>query len=93
MIETSAHFRRFVDIDHCDGLALRRVAVEQMGAAPILQHRGELPAYIDGVANPGIHAETACRPVQVGRVAGEKDATLLISLCHDTVPSPGPYGK
>ena len=93
VIEAGAHFGGFIDVDHCDGLALGRVAVEQTGPGPTLQHRGKLPAYIDGVANPRVHAETACRPVQVCGITGEKDAIVLIPLGHDTVPGPGADGK
>src|SRR6185503_9982439 len=93
VVETGAHFRRLVDVDHGDGLALRGIAVEQVRAAPALQHRGELPADIDGIADAGVHAEAAGRPIEVGRVSGEKDPAFLIAIGDHAVSGPGPHGK
>ena len=53
--------------------ALGLVGREQAAAAPSLDHRGELPAEIGGIAHAGVETEAAGRRVLMRRVAGEED--------------------
>ncbi len=92
VIEAGAHRPGLAHVMHADRPALRLVAVEELGAAPALQHRGELPAQVHRVADAGVHAEAARRPQEVRRVAGEKDAPVPIALRDDAVAGPGPDG-
>src|SRR5262249_44038229 len=50
--------------------ALHLVGGEQLGSAPALEHRGELPRQVDRVAHAGIVAEAAGRNDEMAGVAG-----------------------
>ena len=65
---------RLADHPLLDRASLDLVAVEQRRAAPAVQHGRELPAQIDGIAEPGVEPVPAERRIQVRRVAGQEDA-------------------
>ena len=53
---------------------LRLIGFQQAVAGVVLQDSGELPRQVDGVADAGIHALTADRAVNVGRVSEQESA-------------------
>ena len=55
-----------------DGAPLGLVALEQARPTPALQDGGELPAEVDGVADPGVEPVPAERRVEVRGVPGEE---------------------
>ena len=65
-----------------DRQPLGLIGVEQMRAAPALQHGGEFPGEIGRVVDPGIHAEAAGRREQMHGVAGEQHAPVGKALGH-----------
>ena len=67
---------RGADIAVADLPPLDLVRREKLRSTPALQRRGELPAEIDGIADAGIHPETAGRNDEMHGVAGEEDAAV-----------------
>ncbi len=57
---------------------------------PAVVDRGEFPAEIDGIANPGVHAQTAVRRRDVHGVAREQHAAAAIVIRHHAPPDPVP---
>ncbi len=67
--------------------ALGLVAVQQSGAALALDHRGKLPAEIDGVLDGGVVAKPAGGREQMHGIAAEQDAAALEVLGHQRMTS------
>jgi hypothetical protein len=59
-----------------DGMALRRIGVEEALWRPSFDGCGELPAKVDGIAEAGVHALSAEGRVHVGGIACGQDAAL-----------------
>ncbi len=57
-----------------DGLAFRRVGMQQARRAALPQHRGELPSEIEAVLHGNVHALARFRAVGVAGVAGDEHA-------------------
>src|SRR5262245_2038244 len=68
--------------------ALALVGVEQAASTPSLDHGGELPAEISGVAHAGVEAETAGGRVLMRGVAGEEDAAYPVAVRHQVARNP-----
>src|SRR6185437_15432977 len=58
------------------------VAVEQRVRCPAFHDRRQLPGKVDGVANPGVHALTAGRAVDMRGITAEEGASLAEMLRH-----------
>src|SRR5689334_9421048 len=80
--------RRAGDRARADRAPLAIVAREELRSAPFLDHGRELPAEIDRVAEPGVHAESAGRRDLMDRIAGEEHATAAIAFGEDALPPP-----
>ena len=59
-----------------EGDALGLVGVEQRGVGASVQHRGELPGEVHGVADAGVHPLAADGAVDVRGVAEQEGAAL-----------------
>ena len=75
------------------GTALRLVAVEKPRATPAGKHRRELPSEIDCVSKSGIQSKTGGWMVKMSRIAGEKDAAMLIAVGNHIARCPAPHGQ
>src|SRR6185437_7521181 len=82
---------RLVDIADRDRPPFRRVAFEEMRAAPAVDTRIELPGQIDGILNAHIHAEAAGRRRQMRGIAGNEDAAFAEIVGDQRTPHPGQY--
>src|SRR5262249_48355352 len=58
------------------------------GAAPALEDGGKLPAEIDGIAEPGVHAERARRRELMDGVAEEENRSRRVALRDHALPCP-----
>lgn len=72
-----------------DRPALPLIGGEELGAAPAAERCGELPAEIDGVADPHIHAEAAEGRVQVAGIAREERAAAAVAIGDEALRDPG----
>ena len=57
-----------------DGLAFRRIAMQEAGRAALPQHRRQLPSEIEAVLHRHVHALARFRAVGVAGVAGDEHA-------------------
>jgi hypothetical protein len=64
------------------------VTPKQLPPAPAVVDRGELPAEIDSIADPGVHAEPTVWRHHVHRIAGQKHAAAPILIGHHPAPHP-----
>ena len=60
------------------GPSFGSVAVEEPAGGPARNDQGELPCQVVRVHDPGVHALTACRSVDVHGVAGEQHAAAAV---------------
>src|SRR5262245_31887311 len=81
-------FRGHGDIPDTDGSSLGVIGGEQTITAPSGEHRRELPAQTDRVADAGIHPERAGRRQLMDGVACEKDASARIAFSYDAASRP-----
>ena len=72
-----------------DRPALPLIGGEELGAAPAAERCGELPAEIDGVADPHIHAEAAEGRVQVAGIARQEHAVAAVAIGDEALRDPG----
>src|SRR5215831_9182464 len=66
------------DIANADRAALRLVALEKPRAAPAGNHRRQLPAEVDRVAEAGVEAKPCGRMIEVRRIAREENAAMTV---------------
>ncbi len=66
------------NIAPADLAALDLVGGEQLRSAPSLEHCGELPGEIDGIADAHVHAEAAEGRMEMAGVAGNKHPAIEI---------------
>ena len=65
-----------------DGPPFDLAGLDQIGAAPAVDRRGELPGEVRGVVHAGVHAEAAGRREQVRGIACQDDASGDETLGH-----------
>ena len=63
-----------------DRAALLGVAVKQPGAAPVVQHGGELPAQVDGILEPRIQPVRAIGRMAVRRIPGDEGPAPAVGI-------------
>src|SRR5262249_502521 len=73
-----------------DGATLGIVRLQQVLAAPTLQHRGKLPSQIARILKPDVDAIPPVRRMAVGGIACNKDAARAIALGNREAQVPKP---
>src|SRR5262249_35024030 len=79
------------DIANADRAALRLVALEKPRAAPAGDHRRQLPAEVDRVAEAGVEAKPCGRMIEVRRIAREENAAMTVVVGDNIARHPAPH--
>ena len=82
---TKANTRSVVATSRREADALRLVGVEQTRGGACVEHGGELPRQVHGVADASVHPLAADRAVDVGGVSQQERAPLPESRRHPVV--------
>ena len=79
---------RLVENKLVGGAPLCLVAIEQRAAAPALLESGDLPANVDAVGDPHVHAKPAERGMKVTSIANQKHPSVAIAVGQQPARDP-----